>query len=390
MDLIQRENKAIFQTYKRLEIQIESAEGLRVKDTQGNVYLDFLGGIAVNVLGHSHPKLIQAINEQIHKYMHVSNYFYQEPQIKLAEKLKECSQMDRIFFTNSGSEATEGAVKLVKKWGSDRGKSQIISFSGGFHGRTYGALSMMQKPLYMDGMGPFLDDRLVLEYNNVEELEKNVNKNTAALYLEFLQGEGGLTEVSVEFVKKIKELKSKYNFLVVADEIQSGIGRTGKFSFYEHFDIQVDIITLAKGLGGGLPLGAFLAKEEVASVWSYGQHGTTFGGNAVSCAAGLVVLQELYENSLSENIKVSGEYLKAGLKSLKNKYPDMIDEIRGQGLMLGVKLKTEARSIVDKLLEHFVITNSTSVDVLRLLPPYTVTKTEIDEFLEKLEIVLKK
>lgn len=389
MNLIEREKKSVFQTYKRLDIEIKSANGVRIVDSNDNVYLDFLGGIAVNLLGHTHPRIIEAITNQINKYMHVSNFFYQEPQVILAEKLKELTGMDKVFFCNSGSETSEGASKLAKKWGSSRGKKDIVSFTGGFHGRTYGALSMMNKPLYMEGMGPFLDDRVILEYNSIEALENGINSETAAVFLEFMQGEGGLTQVSHEFVAKLKELKEKYGFLMIADEVQTGVGRTGKFSFYEYFDIDVDIITIAKGIGGGLPLGAFMAKEEVASVWTYGQHGTTFGGNSVSCAAGIAIIEELYDNNLLENVNKVGDYLRQNLESIKNDFSQIVEEVRGCGFMTGLKLNIEARPIVDRLLEEKVITNATSINVLRLLPPYVITKEDVDEFIDKLRFVLK-
>ncbi|MFY8160933.1 MAG: aspartate aminotransferase family protein [Candidatus Kapaibacteriota bacterium] len=388
-NLIERENKSLFQTYKRLNIEIESANGVRLTDIEGNVYLDFLGGIAVNLLGHSHPKIINAITEQINKYMHVSNFFYQEPQVKLAERLKEITQMDRVFFCNSGSETSEGASKLAKLWGSKNGKKDIISFTGGFHGRTYGALSMMNKPLYMEGMGPFLEDRKILEYNNNQALEKGIDENTAAVFLEFMQGEGGLTIVSHEFIQKLKELKEKFGFLLIADEVQTGVGRTGKFSFYEYYDIEADIITIAKGIGGGLPLAAFLAKEEIANLWSYGQHGTTFGGNSVSCAAGLAVIEELIDNNLIGNINDVSEYLNLKLNEVKNEFPLIVKEVRGKGLMTGLLLSIEAREVVDKLLEKKVITNATSINVLRLLPPYIINKNDVDEFINNLKEVLK-
>ncbi len=387
INTIQREKESIFQTYNRLNVVIEKAEGVRVYDSEGNSYLDFLGGIAVNVLGHSHPKIINAIKTQVEKYLHVSNFFYQEPQIKLAEMLKKETGLDRVFFANSGSETSEGALKLARRWGWLNNKQQIISFKGQFHGRTYGALSLMDKPMYKEGMGPFLEGIDIIPYNDVNALEENISENTAAVFLEFLQGEGGLIEVSAEYIAKLKELKDKYNFLLVADEIQSAMGRTGKFCAYQHFDIQADIITIAKGIGGGLPLGAIIAKEEVANSFDKGQHGTTFGGNPLSCVCGIVVMEEL-ANGLQEHIIEMGDYLIAKLEQLKLKYPNLIEKIRGHSLMSGLLLKVEARPIVDKLLERRVIANSTAVNVLRLVPPFTITKLDIDEFIAELDAVL--
>lgn len=385
--LINRENSSIFQTYNRLPIPVDRAEGVRVYDTNGNVYLDFLGGIAVNVLGHSHPKLIKAIEEQSKKYLHLSNFFYQEPQVKLAEMLKEKTGLDRVFFTNSGSETTDGALKLIRKWGSKHKnkKNQVIAFNGGFHGRTYGALSMMSKPLYKEGMGPFLDGISIIAFNDINALRDNIDASTAGVVLEFIQGEGGIVSATKEFIEEINVLKNKFNFLFVADEIQTGVGRTGKFSSYEHYNIKPDIVTVAKGIGGGLPLGALIAKEEVANVWDRGMHGTTFGGNALSCVCGSVVLNEL-NNGLQEHIIEISEYLIRKLNELKDKHPDKIEEVRGVGLICGLALKYEARPLVDRLLdEKRIITNATSVNILRLVPPFIITKDDVDEFISGLD-----
>jgi predicted acetylornithine/succinylornithine family transaminase len=382
-NLINREEKIFFQTYKRLHIEIDHATGARIFDKSGNSYLDFLGGIAVNALGHCHPKTIIAIENQIKKYSHVSNYFYQEPQILLAEELKRMTGFERVFFSNSGTEATDGAMKLCRKWGNQKGKTDLISFTGGFHGRTYGALSLMDKPLYKEGMGPYLEGCKILEFNNVDDLKNNIDDNTTAVFLEFLQGEGGIVSATQDFIATLNELKNKFDFLIVADEIQSGIGRTGKFLAYEYYDIQPDIVTLAKGIGGGLPLGAILGKESLNSVWQKGQHGTTYGGNAVACAAGLSVLDEL-NNGLIEQVKRVGDYLGKELQKVKQNYPDIISEIRGIGLMRGVLLKIEAALLVEKLVSKRVITNAASGKVLRLLPPLIITENEVDEFISAL------
>jgi len=384
--LVDREKDSIFQTYNRLPISISEAKGCRVKDDNGNIYLDFLGGIAVNNLGHCNPVINEAIHKQVDKYLHVSNFFYQEPQIKLAEKLEELSNMKRVFFCNSGSEATEGSLKLARRWGHDNSKNELIAFTGGFHGRTYGALSIMDKPLYKEGMGPFLPNVKILPFNDISALENGLNHNVAAISIEFLQGEGGLTFATKEFVAAINSLREKYNFLVIADEIQSGLGRTGKFFAFQHYDFQPDIITIAKGLGGGMPLGAILGNEKVADVWSKGMHGTTFGGNAVSCAAGYAMLNE-YEK-IKDDIILNSEYLKSMLEQIVIDFPDKVQEYRGIGFMCGLKLNFEAARLVQKMLERKVIVNSTSVSVLRLVPPFIITKEDIDEFISKLRDAL--
>lgn len=386
--IFEREKKSIFQTYGRLPISVEKSKGLRVYSSDGDEYLDFLGGIAVNILGHSHPKILETIRVQSERYLHISNYFYQDAQINLADELKNISGFDRVFFSNSGSESNEGAIKLARKWGSENNKSDIIAFTGGFHGRTYGALSMMDKPLYMDGMGPYLPNRYVIEYNSIEALNQYINENTNAVVLECIQGEGGLAKVSQEFVDELKRLKEKFNFLIIADEVQSGVGRTGKFSAFEHFDLNPDIATYAKGIGGGLPLGAIMAKEEVAKVWIKGNHGTTFGGNALSCAVGVTVMNEL-NNGLMEYINSISEYLNQKLQFIQETFPEKVKEVRGMGLMTGLKLNFEAAKLVNELFERKVIANSASGTVLRLLPPYVLTKDDIDEFIEKLQLTLQ-
>jgi predicted acetylornithine/succinylornithine family transaminase len=386
--LIEREKEVIFQTYKRHPIIVERAEGCRIYDAEGNSYLDFLGGIAVNALGHSHPKIIEAICEQSKKFMHLSNYYYQEPQIKLAEKLKEISGYSRVFFSNSGTEAVEGAIKLARRWGNLNNKTEMYAFSGGFHGRTYGALSLMDKPLFKDKMGPFLPNMHVLPYNDSEELINRLNTETSALILEFVQGEGGVTTANDDFVHTIFKLKEKYNFLVIADEVQAGTGRTGKFFGFEHFNVSPDIITMGKGIGGGVPLGAILAKETLANVWEPGMHGTTYGGNALACTAGLVVLEEL-QNGIQTNVINVGNYLKKKLEIIKNEFPALVLEVRGLGLMQGILLNFDASKLVAKLIEKRVITNAASGKVLRIVPPLIITNAEVDEFISALSVSLK-
>ncbi len=388
LNLSEREQQSYFQVYKRYPLEVDYAKGCRVYTTDGKVYLDFLAGIAVNALGHSHPKVVEAVCTQAQKYMHISNYLYQEPQVKIAEKLKEMSGLGRVFLTNSGTEATEGAIKLARKYGIDKGKTEIIAFSGGFHGRTYGALSLMDKPQYKDGMGPYLSGMKVIKYNDIIELENNVNDATAAVILEFIQGEGGISQASNEFANKIVSLREKFGFLLIADEIQAGSGRTGKFLAYQNYNIQADIVTLAKGMGGGMPLGAILADEKLANVWSKGMHGTTYGGNAVACASGLVVLDEL-QNGVMENVNNIGNYFIEKLHEIKSKHSDKVIEVRGSGLLLGLLLNFEAAELVQVMLKHNVISNAASGSVLRIVPPLIIGKAEVDEFIDALDKSLK-
>lgn len=387
LDLAEREKKVMYGIYKRLPIQVERAEGCRIYDAQGNQYLDFLSGIAVNTLGHSHPAILSAIENQIHRYMHLSNYFYQEPQIALAEKLTSLSGLSKVYFSNSGAESFEGALKLAAKWGSTRGKKNMYAFTGGFHGRTYGSLSMMDKPLYKDGMGPFLENKFVLPFNDIGALRKAINEETCAVAFECIQGEGGISMVTEEWIEELVSLRAQFDFLIITDEIQGGIGRTGKFLSFMHYNFIPDIVTLAKGVGGGLPLGAILFHERVADVWIRGNHGTTFGGNAVACAAGLVVMNEV-EGWAQDNAMTVGEYLHVCLEKLALAFPNDISEIRGKGLMVGIVLKYDAQEIVDSLIQEKVICNVTAGNVVRILPPLIIGTSEVDEFIQALEKVL--
>lgn len=377
--IFEREQHSMFQVYRRLPMAVERGDGCRLYDIDGRAYLDFLAGIAVNALGYNYPKLTDAIIRQVQSYLHVSNVFFQEPQVRLAELLTEHTGYARVFFSNSGAEALEGALKLAKRWGNERGKHELLAFKGGFHGRTYGALSMMDKPLYKDGMGPFLPNTQVLPLNDSAALRSAVNKETCAVVLEFLQGEGGIVFADPDFVNTILELQEQYDFLIIADEIQAGIGRTGKFFGFDHFMVKPDIVLLAKALGGGLPLGAILGGKKVENVWDKGMHGTTFGGNPVACAAGEVVVKEVIAH-LQHNAHETGCYLRENLIILQNEFPSLIEEVRGCGLMMGLKLSVLAAPFVQAMLQRRVIVNATADTVIRLVPPLVVKRADIDEF----------
>lgn len=384
--LIEREHAVVFQTYRRIPLAIDRAEGTRIIDLDGRSYLDMLGGIAVNALGHSHPKIIAAVEQQIRRYMHVSNVFYQEPQVRLAEQLVSASGYPRVFFSNSGAEATEGALKMARRFGSAHAKYDVIGFSGGFHGRTYGALSVMDKALYKDGMGPFLPHTLVLPFNDVDALEARVDENTCAVMLEFLQGEGGIAEATPEFISALWSLKEKYGFLIIADEVQSGIGRTGDFFAFERYGVRPDIVTIAKAVGGGLPLGAILATNEAAALFERGMHGTTYGGNPVACAAGSVVLEEV-ASGLTDHVREIGSYLTTQLQALQTQFPELIRDVRGRGCMQGIVLSVESAPFIPKLLEHGVIANATAGNVIRFVPPFIITRSDVDELVAALRSV---
>lgn len=388
LSIVDREQRLFLQTYKRLPIEVDRAEGMYIYTKSGERYLDFLGGIAVNAAGHSHPQIVAAVTNQMARYAHVSNLFYQDAQVEFVERLTRLSGYDRAFLCNSGTEATDGALKLARKWGSERGKSMVYGFTGSFHGRGFGALSLMDKPKYKEGMGPFLPETGSLPYNDSAALRAAVNQNTAAVFLEFLQGEGGIFWASEEFVKTLMELKEEYGFLIVADEVQAGVGRTGTFFSFERFGVRPDIVTTAKVIGAGLPLGAILTTEELANVWEYGRHGTTFGGNAVACAAGSALL-DLVEGGLMEQAATSGALLLKRLRELQEELPEKIVEVRGAGAMAGIEITEEARPVVEQLLGHHIIANATNENVIRFLPPYIFGGEHIEELVEGLRKCLK-
>ena len=385
--LMEREHEVVFQTYRRIPVAIDRAEGARIFDLDGKSYLDMLGGIAVNALGHSHPKIIAAIETQIRKYMHVSNVFYQEPQVRLAEQLVAASGYPRVFFSNSGAEATEGAIKMARRFGSAHGRYDIVGFTGGFHGRTYGALSIMDKPLYKEGMGPFLPNTIVLPYNDIDALEARVDENTCAVMIEVLQGEGGISSATDEFVAALWSLKERYGFLVIADEVQSGIGRTGDFFAFERYGVRPDIVTVAKAMGGGLPLGAILATNEAASLLDRGMHGTTYGGNPVACVAGSVVVDEVM-HGLMAHVREIGAYFIERMEVLRAEIPTRIREVRGRGCMVGLVLNEDAAPIIPMLLANGVIANATAGNVIRFVPPFVIQRADVDELEHALRRVL--
>ncbi len=380
MSLLDNEAQLFFKTYKRLTLDVDHGDGCYLYTKDGRKYLDMFSGLAVNALGYNHPGIIAAIEKQIRKYIHLSNFFVQEPQVELADRLLRLAKFQRIFFTNSGTEAIEGTIKLVRKWGKAKNKNTIFGMSNGFSGRTMGSLSIMDKEKYREGYGPFLENCGHVEFNDADDLRKKVDGATAAVFLEFVQGEGGVVPVSAEFVTALQSLREKHGFLVVADEIQSGIFRTGKLFAFQHYNFIPDIVTIAKPIGGGLPLGAILGNEKVADVWTHGVHGTTFGGNPVACAAGVAVIDALTTKEMGRHIDDVSKYLFTRLHSLQGKFP-IIKEVRGYGFMVGVELTVDSGPLVDAMLEDGVLVNSTAGTVVRILPPLIASKQEIDDLL---------
>ena len=389
MNAQEAESKLFFHTYKRLPVEIEKGEGCYLYAKDGRKYLDMFSGLAVNALGYAHPEIIKAVNEQMRKYAHLSNYFIQEPQLKLAERLLELSQFKKIFFSNSGTEATEGAIKLVRKWGKAKNKKMIFGMSNGFSGRSMGALSLMDKAKYKEGYEPFLPNFGCVEFNNVADLKSKINQDTAAVFLECIQGEGGIVDVQQKFIDELQSLRDKFGFLIVADEIQSGIGRTGKLFGFQHFNLQPDVVTIAKPIGGGLPLGAILGSGQVAEVWSYGVHGTTFGGNPVACAAGLAAINTIMTEHFLKNINDNSAYFAGKFRELTRQF-SFIKEIRIYGYMIGIDLTIKSGPLVEEILNNGVLVNSTADTVIRILPPLIAGKEEFDKLLEVLIPVLSK
>jgi acetylornithine aminotransferase len=387
MNAFERESQYFFKTYKRLPLDIDRGEGCYLISKDGQRYLDLFGGLAVNTLGYGNPKVIAAIHSQLDRYIHLSNYFVQDPQLQLAECLIRHSRYSRIFFCNSGTEANEGAIKLCRKWSKRVGKKKIFGMTNGFNGRTMGALSLMDRSNYSDGYEPFLPDFDQIDFNSVDDLGRKVSTDTAAVFLEFVQGEGGVVVASHEFVKRLFELRDKFGFLIVADEIQTGLGRTGRFFAFEHYGVRPDIVTIAKPIGGGLPLGAILGEEKVGDVLGPGMHGTTFGGNPVACAAGIAVLQEIFAGDFIRKVADLGTHIKDALEKMKSEFPNLIVEVRGLGLMLGIELTKDGASIVDKMRERKILINCTRKNVLRFLPPYILTKAEADRAIAALHEV---
>ncbi|MEO6939905.1 MAG: acetylornithine transaminase [Candidatus Kapaibacterium sp.] len=386
--VLARESAALFPTYDRLKIGVvRSALGVHIEMESGERYLDMIAGLGVNALGHSHPKIIQAIHTQAGKYLHLSNLYLQEPQVKLAEMMEQLSGCERTFFTNSGTEAVEGALKLARKYFSDPNKTDLVGLTNAFHGRTYGALSVMDKEKYRRGYGPFLPGSSSIPSHDASDIAASVSDATAAVIIEVIQGEGGIIEISQEFIAELVRLRTKHNFLIIADEIQSGIGRTGTFFAYEQVGLVPDIVVCAKGIGGGLPLGAILTTAKIAEAMRGGVHGTTFGGNALACAAGLVVLEEL-ANGLQEHVAEESAWFKGELQIIASEYPKVIKEIRGRGFMLGVDMHASAKPIQQALQARMILTNVTHETVLRLLPPLVIERKELVHFLNALREVL--
>jgi acetylornithine/N-succinyldiaminopimelate aminotransferase len=385
-------NDNMINTYTRFDVVFEKGSGPWLYDANGKKYLDFVAGIAVNCLGHSHPAIIEAIGKQSKKLIHVSNLYWNQPQIELAEKLAAYSDHKKVFFTNSGAEAVETALKLARKYGKLQGgekKQQILYMKNSFHGRTLGALAVTGQEKYQKDFMPLMKGVESVFFNDIDDLRSKVSENTCGIILEPIQGEGGIIPAEKSFLQEARRLCDKVNALLIFDEIQCGIGRTGNLFAYQKFDVTPDVICLAKGLAGGFPIGAVLATEKAASAFSPGDHGCTFGGNPLACATSLVVLEELMEQNVIEGVTEKSIYLKERLNKLKTTYP-IIKEIRGIGLMLGICFDCDIKPIVGKCFENGLLVVGAGTNVIRLVPPLNVKIEEIDKAIEILQEVLNK
>ena len=378
--------------FARYNIVLDHGDGPYVYDTQGKKYIDFLAGIAVNVVGHNYKPLVDAVSRQAAKMIHCSNLYYTEVQVEAAEKLKKLSGMDKVFFGNSGAEANEGAIKLARKYATDIDpeKIQIISAIHSFHGRTIATLTATGQDHYHHGFGPLPAGFDYVPFNDIEALEAKMSDKTCAVMLEAIQGEGGVHVPDEDYLPKVRSLCDKYNAVLIFDEVQCGMGRTGTFFGCQQFGVKPDIVTLAKGLAGGVPIGAFMATDKVASAFHAGDHGSTFGGNPLACAAACVVLDALINDNLMDNVKEIGSYLKSKFEAYKEKYPTLIKEVRGRGLILGMELTRPGREIANECLDYGAIINCTAGNVLRFVPPLNITKEHVDELIAVLDKVLPK
>lgn len=368
--------KYVMPTYTRSQTVLVRGKGTRVYDIEGKEFLDFFPGWAVSGIGHCHPKVVSAIKAQVKKMIHVSNNYYNELQARLAEKIVKHSFDGKVFFCNSGAEAIEGAIKLARRFGYPS-RYEIITMENSFHGRTLGALTATAQSKYQEGFAPLPAGFIYAPFNDLEAVKAKITDKTVAIMLEPIQGEGGVNVASVDFLNGLRKICDEKKILLVFDEIQTGMGRTGKMFCYQHYDVVPDIMTLSKTLGGGFPIGALVAKREIADTLQPGMHASTFGGSPLACAASLAVFEAIEDANLVTKAEIRGRYLAKKLLQLKKEFP-FIKNVRGKGLMQGVELDIEGEKIVSSCMEQKLLINCTQKKVLRLMPPLTVKNKEID------------
>lgn len=383
-ELLAQDKKYLLNVYNRMEIEIKKGEGSYLIDNDGNKYLDMFSGIAVNGLGQNQENIKDKVKEQLDDYIHLSNYFASRPVVELAHQLVDNTFADKIFFSNSGSEANEAALKLARLYAKNiaEDKTEFLAATDAFHGRTMGSLSLTGRIKYRNKFSPLVPEINHFNFNDGKDLKEKVSKKTAGVFIEIIQGEGGIHEISQDFVDTLLELSDKYNFLIIVDEIQSGMGRSGDFLALEKYDFEPDLVTMAKSLGGGLPLGALLVNKRLKDVFSYGDHGSTFGGNPLACAVGSEVVKTITDPDFQKSMEEKSKFLLTELEKLMKKYPEIINEIRGRGMMLGLETGEYGKLIKKKAKDKNLLLNLTDETVIRLLPPLNIKRDEIKEFLK--------
>lgn len=378
----------VMRTYTRVPLVIKRAKNTLVEDIAGKKYLDFFPGWAVSGIGHCNDRVVKAVSEQAEKLFHVSNNYYSELQGKLAKKIIEHSFPGKVFFSNSGAEANEGAVKLARKYGQDKARFEVITMHNSFHGRTLAMIAATGQEKVKVGFTPIPKGFIHISFGDIKALENTVSERTAAVMLEPIQCEGGINVASKEYLIRVREICSENDVILIFDEVQTGMGRTGKMFCYQNYDIIPDVMTLAKSLGGGMPVGALVANLKFKDVLTPGSHASTFGGSPIVCAGCLAVFEAIEKDNLLQNAVKQGGYLTEKIGALKEKYPTLIKGIRGMALTIGVELSVEGESVYKRCMEEGLLINCTQKNILRIMPPLTVTKKEIDKAISILDGVL--
>ena len=389
---ISEAEQVLYKAYNRYQVVFERGDGIRLYDTDGTEYLDFFAGIAVNALGYHYPGYDEAVKAQVDKFLHISNYFYNPPAISAGEKLLKVSRMEKVFFTNSGTEAVEGALKIARRYAYNKNKDsrayEIIAMDHSFHGRSMGALSVTGKEAYRAPFEPLIPGIQFATYNDLDSVKALVNEKTCGIIVEPIQGEGGIFPATDEFLKGLREIADQNDLILIFDEIQCGMGRSGEYFAWQHSGVKPDVLTVAKALGNGVPIGAFMTSGKANTAMTPGDHGTTYGGNPFVCAAADAVLTIFERDNILENVRKVGAYLREKLEELRT-VTDHIVDIRGKGMMLGVEFDVPVNPIINNALleQHMVLINA-GTNILRVIPPLVVTEKDVDEAIERLKKAL--